>query len=144
MWHKHLLRNYKWHFRLPMSAFATTVWNTLSKHQLFTLNFAFKLFRVFNVIDNCRSQKYHLQFLNNYVYHKLAKFDQKTDDPNYTKFWAFLQKAVSHVKHSDISLVPFWKRFLQVKQFHDAKIFKTWLPSFVIPKITVVWHMKPE
>ena len=34
MWHKHLLRNYKWHFRLPMSAFATAIWNTLSKHQL--------------------------------------------------------------------------------------------------------------
>ena len=49
----------------------------------------------------------------------------KSDDPNYTKFWAFLQKAVSNVKHSDISLAPFWKRFLQVKQFHDAKVFNT-------------------
>ena len=37
LWHKHLLRNYKWHFRLPLSAFATTIWHTLSKHQLFTL-----------------------------------------------------------------------------------------------------------
>ena len=60
MWHKHLLRNYKWHFRLPMSAFATAIWNTLSKHQLFTLNFAFQLFHVSIDIDNCRSQKYHL------------------------------------------------------------------------------------
>ena len=60
LWHKHLLRNYKWHFRLPMSAFATAIWNTLSKHQLFTLNFAFKLFHVSIAIDNCRSQKYHL------------------------------------------------------------------------------------
>ena len=68
----------------------------------------------------------------------------KSDDPNYTKFSAFLQKAVSHVKHSDISLPPFWERFLQVQQFHDAKVFNTRLPSFVIPKITVVWHMKPE
>ena len=25
LWHKHLLRNYKWHFRLPMSAFATAI-----------------------------------------------------------------------------------------------------------------------
>ena len=40
LWHKHLLRNYKWHFRLPMSAFTMAIWNTLSKHQLFTLNFA--------------------------------------------------------------------------------------------------------
>ena len=58
----------------------------------------------------------------------------KSDDPNYTKFWAFLQKAVSNVKHSDILLAPFWKRFLQVKQFHDAKVFNTRLPSFLIPK----------
>ena len=47
---------------------------------------------------------------------------------------SFLQKAVSHVKHSDISWAPFWKRFLQVKQFHDAKVVNTRLPSFVIPK----------
>ena len=60
LWHKHLLRNYKCHFRLLMSEFATAVWNTLSKHQLFTLNFAFKLFHVSITIDNCRSQKYHL------------------------------------------------------------------------------------
>ena len=46
LWHKHLLRNYKWHVRLPMSAFATAISNTLSKHQLFTRNFAFKLFHV--------------------------------------------------------------------------------------------------
>ena len=59
LWHKHLLRNYKWHFRLPMSAFATAIWNTLSKHQLFTLNTAFQFFHVSIAIDNCRSQKYH-------------------------------------------------------------------------------------
>ena len=144
LWHKHLLRNYKWHFRLPMSAFATAIWNTLSKHQLFTLNFAFQLFHVSIAIDNCRSQKYHLQFLNSNVYHKLAKFDQNRMIRVYTKFWAFLQKAVSHVNHSDISLAPFWKRFLRVKQFHDTKGFNTRLPSFVIPKIMVIWHMKPE
>ena len=60
LWHKHLLRNYKWHFRLPMSAFATAIWNTLSKRQLFTLNFAFQLFHVSTAIDNCRSQKHLL------------------------------------------------------------------------------------
>ena len=60
LWHKHLLRNYKWHFRLPMSALATAISNTLSKHQLFTLNFAFQLFHVSIAIDNRRSQKYHL------------------------------------------------------------------------------------
>ena len=53
-------------------------------------------------------------------------------------FELFYKKAVSNVKHSDISLAPFLKRFLQVKQFHDAKVFNTRLPYFVIPKITVV------
>ena len=60
LWHKHLLMNYKWHFRLSMSAFAMAIWNTLSKHQLFTLKFAFQLFHVSIAIDNCRGQKYHL------------------------------------------------------------------------------------
>ena len=60
LWHKHLLGNYKWHFKLLMSAFATAIWNTLSKHQLFTLNFVFQLFHVSIANDNCRSQKYHL------------------------------------------------------------------------------------
>ena len=57
LWHKHLLRNCRWHFRLPMSGFAMAIWNTLSKHQLFTLNFSFQLFHVSIAIDNCRSQK---------------------------------------------------------------------------------------
>ena len=60
LWHKHLLRNYKWHFRLPMSAFTMAIWNTLSKHQLFTLNFALQLCHGSIAIDTCRSQKYHL------------------------------------------------------------------------------------
>ena len=111
LWHKHLLRNYKWHFRLLMSAFATVIWKTLSKHQLFTLNFAFQLFHVSIAIDNCKSQKYHLYFLYNYVYHKLAKFDQNRMIWTIQIFSFFLQKAVSHVNHSDISLAPFWKRF---------------------------------
>ena len=127
-----------------MSAFATAIWNTLSKHQLYTLNFALKLFHVSIAIDNCRSQKDHLLFFDNYVYHKLAKFDQNRLIRNVQNFEVFfLQKAVSQVKHSDISLAPFWKQFLEVKQFHDAKTFNTRLPSFVIPKITVVSHMKP-
>ena len=80
-----------------------------------------------------------------YVYHKLAKFDQNWMIRTIHNFEVFfLQKAVSHVNHSDISLAPFWKRFLQVKQFHDNNGFKTRLSSFVIPKITVVWHIKPE
>ena len=38
--------------------------------------------------------------LNNYGYHKLAKFDQN-QMIRITQNFAFLQKAVSHVKHSD-------------------------------------------
>ena len=92
LWHKHLLRNYKWHFRLPMSAFATAISNTLSKHQLFTLNFAFKLFHVSIAIDYCRSQKYHLYFLNNYVNHKLAKFGQNRMIRTIQNFELFYKK----------------------------------------------------
>ena len=135
LWHKYLFRNYKWHFRLPMPAFATAIWNTLSKHQLSTLNFAFQLFHVSIAIDSCRSQKYHLKFLNNNVYHKLAKFDQNRMIRPIQNFELFLRKAVSQVNHSDISLAPFWKRFLQVKQFHNAKGFNTRLPSLVIQKL---------
>ena len=55
------------------------------------------------------------------------------------KMLSFFYKKPFHMLTitSDISLAPFWKRFLQVKQFHDAKWFNTRFPSFVIPKITV-------
>ena len=144
LWHKHLLRNYKWHFRLPMSAFATAIWNTLSKHQLFTLNFVFQLFHVSIAIDNCRSQNTICTSLITMFTTSWRNLIKIGWSELYKILSFFLQKAVSHVNHSDISLAPFWKRFLQVKQFHDAKGFNTRLPSFVIPKITVVWHMKPE
>ena len=36
LWHKHLLLNYKWNFRLPISAFATVTRNILLEHQFFT------------------------------------------------------------------------------------------------------------
>ena len=75
-----------------MSAFATAIWNTLSKHQIFTLNFVFKLFHVFIAIDNCRSQKYHLQFLNNYAYHEPAKFDQNRMVRTLQNFELFYKK----------------------------------------------------
>ena len=128
LWHKQLLRNYKWHFRLPMSAFATAIWNTLSKHQLFTLHVSFQLFHVSNPIDNCRSQKYHLLFLNRLLITMFTTSWRNLIKIRWSElnkilrvfFFFFLQKAVSHVNHPDISLAPFWKRFLQVKQYHDA------------------------
>ena len=143
LWHKHLLRNYKCHFRLLMSEFAAAIWNTLSKHQLFTLNFAFKLFHVSIAMITAEVKNTICNSLIT-MFPQAGKIWSKSDDPNYTKFWASLQKAVSRVKHFEISLAPFWKRFLQLKQFHDAKVFNTRLQSFVIPKITIVWHMKPE
>ena len=109
LWNKHLLRNYKWHFRLLMSAFATVIWNTLLKHQLFTLNFAFQLFHVSIAIDNCRSQKYICNSLITMFttsWRNLIKMNW-----NIQNFDFFLQKAVSHVNHSDISLAPFWKGY---------------------------------
>ena len=126
-----------------MSASATAIWHTLSKHQLFTLNFAFKLFHVSIAIDNCRSQN---TICNSVITMFTTSWQNliKIGWSEQFKILSFLQKAVSHVKHSDISLAPFWRRFLQMKQFHDAKVFNTRLQSFVIPKITEVWHMKPE
>ena len=80
-----------------MSAFATAISNTLSKNQLFTLNFAFKLFHVSIAIDYCRSQKYHLYFLNDYVYHKLAKFDQNRMIRTTQNFELFYKKPFQMV-----------------------------------------------
>ena len=42
----------------------------------------------------------------------------------------------------DVSLAPFWKKSPKVKQFNDEKMYKQ-ISSFIIPKITVVWHMWP-
>ena len=39
LWHEHVLKNYKWNFRLPMSVFVTVTWNTLSEHKIFTWTF---------------------------------------------------------------------------------------------------------
>ena len=74
LWHRHLLRNYKWHFRLPMSVFATAIWNTLSKQQLFTLNFAFQLFHISIAIDN-------FMFCYWYLYVLIISAGQKGEEP---------------------------------------------------------------
>ena len=46
----------------------------------------------------------------------------------------FDKKPFTMLTISDISLAPFWMRFLQVKQLNDAKVFITRLPSFNVPK----------
>ena len=81
-----------------MSAFATVIWYTLSEHQFFTLNFAFKLFHVSIAIANIRSPKYYLLFLNNYIYPKLAKFEVNRMIWTTQNLELFDQKAL-HVNH---------------------------------------------
>ena len=60
LWHKHFPWNYKWNFRLPMSAFATVIRNILLEHQIFTRIFAFKLFHISITVANSISSKYYL------------------------------------------------------------------------------------
>ena len=58
----------------------------------------------------------------------------------YTKFGAFWQKVDYHVYQFWRSVgTIFAKRFLQVKQLNDAKLWIKRPPYFFIPKITVVW-----
>ena len=74
-----------------MSAFATAIWNTLSRHKLFTLNFAFKLFRVSIAVDNLTVEVKHIicNSLITICLPQAGEIWSKSDDPNYTKFWAF-------------------------------------------------------
>ena len=60
LWRWHLLWNYKWIFRLPISTFATVTRKTVLKRQLLTLIFAFKLFHVSIGVANSISSKYYL------------------------------------------------------------------------------------
>ena len=76
------------------------------EHQLFTLNFAFKLIHVSIAIDNCRSPKYYLWFLNNYVYHKLNKIEWARTI-QYLELYD--KKPFTMLTISDISLAPFFK-----------------------------------
>ena len=65
---KHLLWNYKWNFRLSMSAFSTVTRYIFLEQQFFTRNFTFKLLHIsiaVTVANSLRS-KYYLQFLTNY------------------------------------------------------------------------------
>ena len=60
LWHRHLLWNYNWNFRLSLSAFATVTRNILLENQFFTRIFAFKLFHVSIVVANSISSNYFL------------------------------------------------------------------------------------
>ena len=61
----------------------------------------------------------------------------KAYGPNYTKLWAFDQKK-KWLTIFDTALATFRKTFLELKQLFDAKLLIWWLPSFSVPKITVV------
>ena len=142
--HKHLLRNYKWHFdfrcqhlqRQNEIPYRNINFSHLILH---SSSFMFPLLLITVEVKNTIRNSLITMFTTSW--RNLIKIGWSE---LYKILSLFLQKAVSHVYHSDISLAPFWKRFLQVIQFHDAKGFKTRLPSFVIPKIAVVWHMEPE
>ena len=48
---------------------------------------------------------------------------------------------VSTQRIFDKALMPFWKTFLWLKQLFNAKLLISRLPSFSVPKITVVRHV---
>ena len=124
LWHKHLLRNYKINdisdfrcqhlqrqYEIPYRNINFS--HLILRSSSFMLPLLLITVEVKNIICNSLITMFTTSWRN------LIKI---ADDPN-TKFWAFLQKAVSRVKHSDISLASFWKRFLHVKQFHVSKVF---------------------
>ena len=77
------------------------------------------------------------------VHHKLAQFEQTRMIRTTQNVGLFEKKPFTMITISEMSLAPFWKKVSPVKQLNDAKIFITRLPSFIIPKNTVAWHMKP-
>ena len=75
--------------------------------------------------------------------HKLAKFELelKSDNPNKMKYSAFgLKKKASSIFFYKAS-TPFWKLVLTLKQLFNAKIVINRLPSFTVPKFTVIRQM---
>ena len=76
----------------------------------FTPNITFKLFHVSLV--NIRNLKYYLWFLNKYIYHKLVKFEQNQMILTTQNFELTDKKSFTKLTIFDISLAPFWKRFL--------------------------------
>ena len=64
--------------------------------------------------------------------------------PNYIKFCELFDKKTGFFKTIfDKALAPFWKTFLQLEQFLNAKLLISRLPSSSVPKITVVGHLQP-
>ena len=71
----------------------------------------------------------------------LMKFEQNCMVQTTQNFELFDQKTRDFRTIFDKTLAPFLKTFLQLKQFFDAKLLISRLPSFSVPKITVVRHV---
>ena len=59
--------------------------------------------------------------------------------PNYTKFWAFWLKGVNYFWHTMDAISD--EVSAAKKELFDAKLLIERLPSFSVPKITVVRHV---
>ena len=59
-----------------------------------------------------------------------------------TRNFELFDKKIGFLKTIfDKALTPFWETFLYLKQLFNAKLLIFRLPSFSIPKITVVRHV---
>ena len=68
----------------------------------------------------------------------LVEFEQNCMVQTTQNFELFDKKIVFFNAFFDKASTPFWKTFLQLKQLFNAKILISRLPSFSVPKITVV------
>ena len=73
----------------------------------------------------------------------LAKFKQNRMTQNTQIFGAFDKKPVYHDNHFWRSVGDILKEVSAFGTINDAKVFIIRLSSFIIPKIGVVWHVKP-
>ena len=90
-------------------------------------------------------------FLKRCLYHMLVKFEQNCTVQTTQNFTLFdtKQKREQNITEFcktifDKALTLFWTTFLKLKQLFNSKILKSRLPSFSIPKITVVRHVQPS
>ena len=72
--------------------------------------------------------------------HRLAKFEHYRVIRTRWNFELFDKKASTIF---DKASTPFWNMFMYLKQMFDAKVLIKRLPSFSVPKIILIWHVKP-
>ena len=71
----------------------------------------------------------------------LVKFEQNRMIQTTRNFDLFDEKPGFFKTIFDKALTQFWKMFLWLKQLFNAKLSISRLPSFSVPKITVVRHV---